>query len=167
MSPEPKTETRIVVPPGVSGLLTGGLVDVTEFADKPVIYEIEDVKGEDHDIPMPRDLPLPMALAIMVAHDEFDAAIPEGNEAIAKAWTRLLEVFAVAVQIRNPDWTGKRLETDIGENQMLAWVNIVIERLKFQQTQLSLEQYLREQLQPPDPDKAGKDPKAPSSGSSS
>jgi hypothetical protein len=164
---EPKTEERIVVPPGVAGMLTGGLVDVTEFADKPVIYEISDVHGKEHEIPMPRDLPLPKALALTVARDGFDAAIPKGDEAIARAWRELLDAFASVVSIRNEGWDGARLEADIGENQMLAWVNIVIERLKFQQTQLSLEAYLREQLTPPKADKAGKDPKAPSSGSSS
>jgi len=164
---EPKTEDRIVVPPGVTGLLTGGLVDVTEFADRPVIYEIEDVRGQGHEIPMPRDLPVPVALAIMVSRDAFDAAIPEGDEAIARAWSALLEAFSVAVSFRNEDWTGARLEADIGENQMMAWINIVIERLKFQQTQLSLEQYLRQQLQPPKKDEKGGPPKARSSGSSS
>jgi hypothetical protein len=163
---EPKTEDRIVVPPGVTGLLTGGLVDVTQFADNPVVYEISDVRGQSHEIPMPRDLPLPKALALTVARDAWDAAVPEGEEAIARAWTGLLEAFAAVVSIRNEGWTGARLESDIGENQMMAWINIVIERLKFQQTQLSLEQYLREQLTPSKDTKGGP-PKAASSGSSS
>lgn len=152
------------VPEGVRGLLTGGIVDVDIFADQPVVYGITDVTGEHHDFELPTDLPLPAALRIMAAYDGFMARIGGDVDAIEEAWVQLLEAFAVVVRIRNDGWTGEKLNASFGQNRMLAWISTVLERLKFQQTQLSLEEYLRRQLVG-DQDQ-DQDPKGESSGSS-
>jgi len=146
------------VPEEIRRLLTGGIVDLDVFADSPVDYKLHSAKGEELHFVLPTDLPLPIGLAILGRRDAFDAVLDEDEEAIAEAWDRLLDVFAVAVAIRTPDWSGPRLVAELGQNAMMGWINIVIGRLQFQQTQLSLEDYIRSVLEPPK--ETSEDPKA-------
>jgi len=146
------------VPEEIRGLLTGGIVDLDVFADAPVNYTVYSAKGEKQEFLLPTDLPLPIGLAILGRRDDFDAAVDDGEEATINAWARLLDAFAVAVAIRTADWPGPRLVAELGQNAMMAWINVVVGRLQFQQTQLSLEEYIRSVLEPPK--ETSEDPKA-------
>lgn len=157
-------------------LLTGQFVDLDLFAEGKTVYEFTDAAGERRAYELPNDVPLPLGLAFLRAHDVWYAAVvklaqAKGQKAeervlrsVEQEWERLLTAFLSIARIRKPDASLEEFRDQIGHTVMAAWLNTLVTRLQMTQANSSFEAFLAKLLTPVE---EAEDPKAQSRSGSS